>query len=103
MIESVLNLREPNTYAYVLGGLKPLSVKYIETVFEKKGFKNIEKKSKLVYVYVIVSTLIRGESISPDNEIEFFESINKQKKKVLVYFLGGVTFAEIAALRFLSE
>lgn len=46
MIESVLNLRDPNTYAYVLGGLKPLSVKYIETVFERRGFKNIEKKSK---------------------------------------------------------
>jgi hypothetical protein len=24
------------------------------------------------------------------------------KKKVLVYFIGGVTFAEIAALRFLN-
>ena len=50
-----------------------------------------------------MNALIRGESISPENEFEFFESIAKQKKKVLIYFLGGVTFAEIAALRFLSE
>ncbi len=42
----MLNLKDPDTYAYVLGGLKPLSIKYIETVFERKGFKNIEKKSK---------------------------------------------------------
>lgn len=28
---------------------------------------------------------------------------DSQKKKVLVYFVGGVTFSEIAALRFLNQ
>jgi hypothetical protein len=27
----------------------------------------------------------------------------RDKKKVLVYFLGGITYAEIAAIRFLNE
>ena len=29
--------------------------------------------------------------------------MESQKKKVLVYFVGGVTFAEVAAIRFLNR
>ena len=37
------------------------------------------------------------------DEHEFFEpSTINRVKKVLVYFLGGVTYAEIAAIRFLN-
>lgn len=36
-------------------------------------------------------------------EQEFFEPSNIKTKKVLVYFLGGVTYAEIAAIRFLNQ
>ena len=46
----------------------------------------------------------------PDNESDFFEPRNEQrsssrteKKKVLLYFVGGVTFAEIGAIRFMNE
>ena len=46
----------------------------------------------------------------PDNESDFFEPKNEQrsssrteKKKVLLYFVGGVTFAEIGAIRFMNE
>jgi hypothetical protein len=35
-------------------------------------------------------------------EQEFFEPSSVRTKKVLVYFLGGVTYAEIAAIRFLN-
>lgn len=37
----------------------------------------------------------------PENEAEFFRDTQK-KKRILVYFVGGVTFAEVAALRFLN-
>lgn len=37
------------------------------------------------------------------DEHEFFEpSTINRVKKVLVYFLGGVTYAEVAAIRFLN-
>ena len=35
-------------------------------------------------------------------EKEFFSPSNKVKK-ILVYFLGGVTFAEVAAIRYLNK
>ena len=36
------------------------------------------------------------------DEAEFFESNTLRTKKILVYFLGGVTYAEVAAIRFLN-
>ena len=33
----------------------------------------------------------------------FDEPMNSKKKIILVYFIGGITFAEVAALRFLNE
>ena len=52
--------------------------------------------------------LIPGPQIFPQDEVDFFEPKNEiksrsEKKKVLLYFVGGVTFAEIAAIRFLNE
>ena len=52
--------------------------------------------------------LIPGPQIFPQDEIDFFEPKNEiksrsEKKKVLLYFVGGVTFAEIAAIRFLNN
>lgn len=53
--------------------------------------------------------LIPGPQVYPDNEVDFFEPKNEQRtssrtelKKVLLYFVGGVTFAEIGAIRFLN-
>ena len=40
------DLRNPQTYAFVYGGLKPLSVRFVELMFERGGLRNIDKKSK---------------------------------------------------------
>ena len=53
--------------------------------------------------------LIPGPQTYPENEHEFFgQGLRKggsaySQKKVLVYYIGGVTFAEIAAIRFLNK
>lgn len=51
--------------------------------------------------------LIPGENLYPENEAELFQSPNlntkPEKKKILLYFLGGVTFAEIGAIRFMNQ
>jgi len=42
-----IDLLNPKSYSYVLGGLKPLSIRFIEILFhERKGFRYMEKKSK---------------------------------------------------------
>ena len=48
LIEEDIDIRNPKSYSYVFGGLKPLSVKIVETVFEKKGFKNMGSKCKFI-------------------------------------------------------
>lgn len=53
--------------------------------------------------------MLPGASMSPLNENEFFQGRMgapdqiKKKKKVLVYYLGGITYGEIAAIRFLNK
>lgn len=55
------------------------------------GFARIQDKLRM----------LPGAEVRPDNEAEFYKE-TLRKKKVLVYFIGGVTFAEVAALRFLN-
>ena len=50
--------------------------------------------------------LIPGDNVYPDNEGELFQqsqNARADKKKILLYFLGGVTFAEIGAIRFMNQ
>jgi len=46
--------------------------------------------------------LVPGDNFYPDNEAEFFNSglnTRPEKKKILLFFLGGITFAEIGAIQ----
>jgi transposase-like protein len=58
---------------------------------------------------VIEVKMLPGSAWSPLNEFEFYQSVRtmgadmNKKKKVLVYFIGGVTYGEIAAVRFLNK
>ena len=63
----------------------------------------------LKQLHFLVLKLIAGPQSFPEKEEELFEGPvmmgarpENMKKKVLVYFIGGVTFAEIAAIRFLN-
>lgn len=50
MIEEDINIQNPKSYSYVFGGLKPLSIKFVETVFERKGFKAMGGKRKYFFI-----------------------------------------------------
>jgi hypothetical protein len=49
--------------------------------------------------------LLPGENIYFPNEKEFINQVmNVQKtRKILVYYVGGITYGEIAAIRALSK
>ena len=53
----------------------------------------------------IVLNLFPCEQRAPTDERALFEQSGAglRTKKVLIYFLGGVTYAEIAAVRFLNK
>jgi hypothetical protein len=91
LIQEDVKLDKPEDIHYVFSGLAPLSVRLIEMMMNLGGFNRIKEQLKL----------LPGNTVSPDNEADFFKE-TQRKKRILVYFIGGVTFAEIAALRFLN-
>jgi hypothetical protein len=42
----------------VFGGLKPMSVRFIEAVFEKKGFKNMGSKRKFLPYFLLALLIV---------------------------------------------
>merc|ERR1712151_443532 len=97
LINEEVKVDVPEDIHYVFGGMAPISVRLLERFVEKKGFANIGNLLQL-----LPGRYIRADDKS---EKEFFDqskSINRPKK-ILVYFLGGVTFAEVAAIRFLNS
>uniref|UniRef100_A0A8C6L662 VPS33B late endosome and lysosome associated n=1 Tax=Nothobranchius furzeri TaxID=105023 RepID=A0A8C6L662_NOTFU len=79
------DLRVPRDMAYVFSGAYvPLSCKLIEQVLEKDGWTGLEE----------VTRLLNGHEFAPKNNAQ---------RVVLVMFLGGCTFSEISALRFLGR
>jgi hypothetical protein len=60
----------------------------------------------LIPFFIECKLLNLTTSSPPEGESELFNPSRRatanQKRKVLVYFLGGITFAEISAIRFLN-
>ncbi len=65
-------------------------------------------KTVILYEYKFLELrLLPGQQIYPPNEQEFFLAKNQfeggRKKRILIYFIGGITYGEIAAVRFLNK
>ncbi|BFG22402.1 hypothetical protein CerSpe_086760 [Prunus speciosa] len=96
----------PNDIAYVFSGYAPLSIRLVQHAV-RSGWRPIEEILKLLPGPH--SEIKRGRfSSSPSLDTLQGPSANVDKvvdgrrSLVLVVFIGGVTFAEISALRFLS-
>ncbi|XP_059456459.1 vacuolar protein-sorting-associated protein 33 homolog [Corylus avellana] len=96
----------PNDIAYVFSGYAPLSIRLIQHAV-RSGWRPIEEILKLLpgphsetkrgrFSSSQSFDTLQGASANTDKVTDGRRSI------VLVVFIGGVTFAEIAALRFLS-
>lgn len=64
---------------------------------DSKHFKESNSKLEL--------KALPGPHEFPHNEAEFFKAAGEQgrKKRILVYYIGGITYGEIAAIRFLNK
>ncbi|XP_062156299.1 vacuolar protein-sorting-associated protein 33 homolog [Alnus glutinosa] len=96
----------PNDIAYVFSGYAPLSIRLIQHAV-RSGWRPIEEILKLLpgphsetkrgrFSSSPSFDTLQGASVNMDRVADGRRSI------VLVVFIGGVTFAEISALRFLS-
>jgi len=74
----------------VHSGYAPLSVQLIEKAHDPKGWKGID-----------------GLELLPGPTMEYVQkgaiAPQQDRKVILVFFIGGVTFAEISAIRYLNE
>ncbi|KTF87176.1 hypothetical protein cypCar_00009167 [Cyprinus carpio] len=90
------DLRVPRDMAYVFSGAYiPLSCKLIEQVLERDGWTGMEE----------VTRMLNGQEFAVTGGSSSSEARSKTdaQRIVLVMFLGGCTFSEISALRFLGK
>ncbi|XP_051919895.1 vacuolar protein sorting-associated protein 33B [Hippocampus zosterae] len=85
------DLRVPRDMAYVFSGAYiPLSCKLIEQVLERDGWTGLEEVTRLLNGNEFAVTGKNGAK-------------NEARRIVVVMFLGGCTYSEISALRFLGR
>ncbi|KAG7482520.1 vacuolar protein sorting-associated protein 33B [Solea senegalensis] len=89
------NLRVPRDMAYIFSGAYiPLSCKLIEQVLERGGWTGLEEVTRLLNGHEFSVTGNNGADLRANNDAP---------RIVVVMFLGGCTFSEISALRFLGK
>uniref|UniRef100_UPI0037E727F1 vacuolar protein sorting-associated protein 33B n=1 Tax=Semicossyphus pulcher TaxID=241346 RepID=UPI0037E727F1 len=89
------DLRVPRDMAYIFSGAYvPLSCKLIEQVLERDGWTGLDEVTRLLNGHEFAVTGSNGADSSTKNDAQ---------RIILVMFLGGCTFSEISALRFLGR
>lgn len=105
LINEEFNPKIPQDISFVHNGFAPLSIRLIERLLEKKSLSLLVKQEGARL------GLNETNCKVPANEARFFNNdqeagrpaVFKRKQRILVYFLGGITYGEIAALRFLAK
>ncbi|KAM6351860.1 vacuolar protein sorting-associated protein 33B isoform 3-T3 [Alca torda] len=93
-VDGEYDLKMPRDMAYVFSGAYvPLSCKIIEQVLERRGWLGLEE----------VVRLLNGNEFSVSDSAVEDNPAWESQRVVLAVFLGGCTFSEIAALRFLGK
>lgn len=121
LIVDEVNEHNPNDVAYVYSGYAPLSIRLVQCILQKQyllsmikgnsagvggpnsgshGWRGFEEAVKHARGQIF-DELQKGEDKAV--KARALLSGNGQKKTVFVVFVGGVTFTEIAALRFIAK
>jgi len=91
LIKEDVNISSPNDASYVFGGFCPITIRLIENLI-KIGWNPLKEILKK----------LPGDFEIPANEKEIISPRNKPNF-ILLVFVGGITFAEISAIRFLNK
>jgi len=106
LIVDVNDTANPSDISYIFSGYAPLSIRLVQHAV-RSGWRSIEELLKLFpgpHLDLKRGGLTINSSLEVLQGSGAQQSINRvgHRSLVLVVFIGGVTFAEIAALRFLS-
>ena len=86
-----MDLNEPNDISYAYSGYAPISIRLVEKAVSK-GWKSIED----------VLYKIPGNYGYPKDESEVIKE-DKNVKYFLLVFIGGITYGELSAIRYLNK
>ncbi|CCJ29484.1 unnamed protein product [Pneumocystis jirovecii] len=112
LIVSDINEQNPDDISYVYSGYAPLSIRIVQCVIQKYLLKsNFKQKNPLSSWEGFEDSLkmLKGqlfnETQEEDSQIVGVKKLprTQEKKTTIVFFLGGCTFTEIAALRFIAK
>ena len=81
----------PNDSSYAYSGYSPICIRLIEKAY-KEGWGTIKETLKK----------IPGETDFPQDESEMYNE-NNEKKYFLAVFIGGITYGELGAIRYLNK
>jgi hypothetical protein len=91
LIYEDIDVNNPNDSSYAYGGYCPIIVRLIEKAYTNGWGSILETLKK-----------IPGEADFPVDETEMV-SENHEKKFFLVVFIGGITYGELGAIRYLNK
>jgi vacuolar protein sorting-associated protein 33A len=120
LIVDEVNEQDPNDIAYVYSGYAPLSIRLVQCILQKSYLTSITRTGAAAVATGGASQGWRGfdEALKHARGTTFDDvqkgedkavkaralmSSSGEKKTVFVVFLGGITFTEIAALRFIAK
>jgi len=92
-----VNEKEPNDIAYVYSGYAPMSIRLVQKATAPEGWRGIQE----VLGALPGATLEIEQELPPG--VVSAHHVGGTGKVTLVVFLGGVTYTEISALRWLSQ
>ena len=92
LINDSVDLNNPNDTSYSFSGYCPIFIRLIEKAFSK-GWNTIKDLLKK----------IANEFDFPEDESQIIDSNNKDKKFILLVFIGGITYGELASIRYLNK
>lgn len=122
LVVDEVNEQNPNDIAYVYSGYAPLSVRLVQSIIQKQHLLTITKgtsaasngTSSAAHGWQGFEDALRNVKGATFNKVQKGEEAATKArhmlvgaggkvKTVVVMFLGGITFTEIAALRFIAK
>ncbi|KAI1429960.1 Sec1-like protein [Xylaria sp. FL1777] len=123
LIVDEVNEHDPDDIAYVYSGYAPLSIRLVQCVLQKQYLFSITRSNAVAGAGTVAGSGAQGwrgfDEVVKHARGPAFDDIQKgedkavkarallsgggDKKTVFVVFVGGITFTEIAALRFIAK
>ena len=92
LINESIDTDNPNDASYSYSGYCPINIRLLEKAFSK-GWISIKD----------ILTRLPGEFSFPEDETPMINKDIKNKKYILLVFIGGITYGELASIRYLNK